>query len=153
MGKNNEGNWLKLKDQVNGLLDKGCSFEGKISFDGTVQINGDFSGEIVSEGTLVVGQDANIQGNVFVNTLVCYGTVRGKVEAKNRIEIHLPSVVTANIITKTLLIEEGAVFQGQCHMNHESAEKNISSEKTTNGSVASSHSVQNGDTPSFAEAI
>ena len=153
MGKNNEGNWLKLKDQVNGLLDKGCSFEGKISFDGTVQINGDFSGEIVSEGTLVVGQDANIQGNVFVNTLVCYGTVRGKVEAKNRIEIHLPSVVTANIITKTLLIEEGAVFQGQCHMNYESAEKNISSEKTTNGNGASIHSVQNGDASSFAEAI
>ncbi len=110
--------WLKSKDQINGLLDKGCSFEGKIVFDGTVQINGDFTGEIISDGTLVVGQDARLSGKVFVDTLICYGTIEGKVDAKTRIEIHIPSVVTADISTKGLVIEEGALFQGHCHMHH-----------------------------------
>ena len=119
MGKNNHGGWLKgNKDQVNGLLDRGCSFEGKISFDGTVQINGDFTGEITSEGTLVVGQEARVSGQVKVDTLICYGTADGHVDAKNRIEIHVPSVVTADIKTKSLSIDEGALFQGRCDMHH-----------------------------------
>lgn len=134
MGKDN-GSWVKGKDQINGLLDKGCSFEGKISFDGTVQINGEFSGEICSEGTLVVGQEARVSGQIKVDTLICYGTLNGKVEAKNRIEIHVPSVVTADIATKTLSIDEGALFQGNCHM-HQAAKSDLLSEAerpVTNG--------------------
>ena len=110
--------WLKSKDQISGLLDKGCSFEGKIVFDGTVQINGEFTGEIQAEGTLVVGQEAKLSGKISVDTLVCYGCVDGKVEAKSRIEIHVPSVVTADISTRSLVIEDGALFQGHCHMQH-----------------------------------
>ncbi|OGQ05913.1 MAG: hypothetical protein A2W61_07770 [Deltaproteobacteria bacterium RIFCSPLOWO2_01_44_7] len=116
--------WLKSKesskDQVNGLLDKGCSIDGKIVFDGTVQINGEFTGEIQSEGTLVVGQEAKLSGTIKVDTLICFGTINGKVEAKNRIEIHIPSIVTADIHTKGLLIEEGAFFQGNCTMQQAS---------------------------------
>lgn len=118
---NKKDGWIKGKEQINGLLDKGCSFEGKIAFDGTVQINGEFSGEIASEGTLVVGQEARVAGKIHVDTLICYGTVDGKVEAKTRIEIHVPSVVTADIATKSLRIEEGALFQGHCHMHQETA--------------------------------
>lgn len=116
MSKNSNGGWLKNKDQINGLLDKGCSFEGKIAFDGTVQINGEFTGEITSEGVLVVGQDARVSGEVKVDTLICYGTINGKVEAKSRVEIHVPSVVTADITTRTLTIAEGSLFQGHCNM-------------------------------------
>lgn len=115
--------WIKGKDQINGLLDRGCSFEGKIVFDGTVQINGDFSGEISSDGTLVIGQEARVSGQVFVDTLICYGTVDGKVDAKSRIEIHLPSVVTADISTKSLMIADGALFQGHCYMHHAASAK------------------------------
>jgi len=118
MSKGN-GSWLKSKDQVNGLLDKGCNFEGKITFDGTLQINGDFNGEISSDGTLVVGQDAHIKGDFYVDTLVCYGTIEGKVDAKTRIEVHVPSVVRADLTTRTLVIAEGAVFQGHSFMHQE----------------------------------
>ncbi|MDO8493764.1 MAG: polymer-forming cytoskeletal protein [Deltaproteobacteria bacterium] len=117
MAKNNEASWLK-NEQVNGLLDKGCAFEGKVTFDGTLQINGEFTGEIISEGTLVVGQEARVSGKVKVDTLICYGAIDGSVEAKNRIEIHVPSVVTADIATKTLVVEEGSLLQGNCNMRH-----------------------------------
>lgn len=128
--------WIKGKDQINGLLDKGCSFEGKIVFDGTVQINGDFTGEVSSDGTLVIGQDARVSGQVFVDTLICYGTMDGKVDAKSRIEIHVPSVVTADISTKCLSISEGALFQGHCHMHH--ASDKIESLPKVSGKGASS---------------
>lgn len=119
------GTMGKNRDQINGLLDKGCSFDGKIVFDGTVQINGEFSGEITSEGILIVGQDARVSGNVKVDTLICYGTVTGKVDAKTRVEIHVPSVVTADITTRTLSIAEGALFQGHCNMHQEAKQDSV----------------------------
>lgn len=146
MGKTNGGGWLKSKDQINGLLDRGCSFDGKIVFDGTVQINGEFTGEIVSEGTLVIGQEARVSGVVKVDTLICYGTVNGKVEAKNRIEIHVPSVVTADISTKSLVIEDGSLFQGNCNMHH-------SADKVEENQEHSENVVTNGGDTAHPESV
>lgn len=104
-------------DQVNGLLDKGCAFEGKLTFDGTVQINGDFHGEVYSDGTLVVGTEARVQAKIFVDTLIVYGKVTGQIEAKSRVEMHVPAAVTADLKTKNLSIEDGVIFQGTCQMD------------------------------------
>lgn len=108
-------------DQLNGLLDKGCSFEGKLTFDGTVQINGDFQGEIFSDGTLVIGNDAKVKAKMFVDTLIIYGKAEGEIEAKSRVEMHVPAVVVANVNTKSLSIEDGVIFEGRCHMEHGNA--------------------------------
>jgi cytoskeletal protein CcmA (bactofilin family) len=104
-------------DQVNGLLDKGCSFEGKLTFDGTVQINGNFQGEAYSDGTLIVGNDAHVEGNIFVDTLIVYGSVQGSIEAKSRLEMHVPAVIVADVKTKVLSVEDGVIFQGKCQMD------------------------------------
>lgn len=113
-------------DQVNGLLDKGCAFEGKLTFDGTVQINGDFRGEIYSDGTLVVGAEARVKGAIFVDTLIVYGKIDGKIEAKSRIEMHVPAVAIADIKAKQLSIEEGVIFQGTCQMDRAVATTSVS---------------------------
>lgn len=113
MGKNKESG------QVNGFIDRGCSFEGKLMFDGTVQINGDFRGEVLSDGTLVVGSDANLNARVQVDTIVIEGAVQGLIEAKTKIELRNGSRLVANIITPSLVIEDGALFQGQCQMMSE----------------------------------
>jgi cytoskeletal protein CcmA (bactofilin family) len=112
-------------DQVNGLLDKGCSFEGKLTFDGTVQINGNFQGEVYSDGTLIVGNDAHIEGGVFVDTLVIYGSVQGTIDAKSRVELHVPATVVSDIKTRTLSVEEGVVFQGKCQMDVPGAKREL----------------------------
>ena len=113
-------------DQVNGLLDKGCSFEGKLTFDGTVQINGDFRGEVFSDGTLVVGTEGRVNAKIAVDTLVVYGKVEGQIEAKSRIEMHVPALVTADIKTRNLSVEDGVVFQGSCHMERANESVTIS---------------------------
>lgn len=109
-------------DQLNGLLDKGCSFEGKLTFDGTVQINGDFTGEIYSDGTLVVGNDARVNAKIYVDSIVTYGKVEGEIEAKNKVEMHVPAVVVAKVNTRSLSIEDGVIFEGQCHMERSGVE-------------------------------
>ncbi len=117
-------------DQVNGLLDKGCSFEGKLTFDGTVQINGDFRGEIFSDGTLVVGTEAHVEAKIYVGTLIIYGKVQGHIEAKTRIEMHVPAMVTADLKSKHLSIEDGVIFQGTCQMERQAEATEAAVEST-----------------------
>lgn len=113
-------------DQVNGLLDKGCSFEGKLTFDGTVQINGNFQGEVYSDGTLIIGNDAHVEGGIFVDTLIAYGSVQGTIEAKSRVELHVPATIISDIKTKVLSVEDGVVFQGKCQMDRPETTRGLS---------------------------
>lgn len=113
-------------NQMNGLLDRGCSFRGKLTFDGSVQINGDFEGEIFSDGTLIVGPEARVNAKISVSTLVVYGQVQGEIDAKTRIEMHTPAKVRANLSTPRLSMEEGVLFLGQCHMEPEQVSQPLS---------------------------
>lgn len=110
------GRTSKDPGQINGLIDKGCSIEGKFTFDGTVQINGDFRGEILSDGTLIVGPESQIDARIQVDTIVVEGTIHGTVEAKTKIELRSGCKLIADIIAPSLMIEDGAMFQGQCQM-------------------------------------
>jgi len=101
---------------MNGLLEKGCEFEGKLTFEGTVRINGSFSGEIFSEGTLVIGEGAVIDAKMEVGSVIIHGQVSGSITAQDRIEMHAPAVIRGDIAAKTLVIEEGVIFEGSCAM-------------------------------------
>lgn len=122
-GKKNEGTAANAIpfNQMNGLLDRGCSFRGKLTFDGSVQINGDFEGEIFSDGTLIIGPEARVNAKIGVGSLVVYGQVQGEIDAKTKVEMHSPAKIRANVATPRLSIEEGVLFLGQCHMEPEAA--------------------------------
>jgi len=130
MGKGN-----KDAGQINGLIDRGCTVEGKLTFDGTVQINGDFRGEILSDGTLIVGADAKINAKILVDTIVIEGGVEGQVEAKQKIELRRGATLIGDVTSPALVIEEGAVFHGRCQMLT-GTPREISGEMATPGHAA-----------------
>jgi cytoskeletal protein CcmA (bactofilin family) len=111
MGRNNRD-----ANQINGLIDRGCSVVGKLTFDGTVQVNGDFTGEILSDGTLIVGPEAKISAKVQIDTIIIEGNIEGTIEAKQRVELRNGSTLVGDIISPALVVEEGAVFQGRSQM-------------------------------------
>ena len=111
MGRNH-----KDPGQINGLIDRGCNFEGKLMFDGTVQINGDFRGEVLSDGTLIVGPEAKLSAQIQIDTLIVEGNVEGTIEAKQRVELRRGANLIGDIITPSLVIEDGAIFQGRSQM-------------------------------------
>lgn len=115
---------------ISGLLEKGCEFEGKLTFEGTVRINGKFTGEIFSEGTLVVGEGAAIDGKVDVGSIIIHGEVRGNIVAHDRIEMHTPAVVEGDIGAQTLVIDEGVIFEGSCSMGKRATVHNLEGVKT-----------------------
>jgi cytoskeletal protein CcmA (bactofilin family) len=98
------------------FIDQGSSFEGKLSFKDTVRIDGHFSGQISSENTLVVGETGVIEANVRSQIVVISGTVAGDIVAAAKVIIHKTGRVDGNIETPSLVMEDGAVINGQLKM-------------------------------------
>src|SRR5437763_10708756 len=103
--------------ELNALLGKGSQFEGKLLFEGTVRIDGKFSGEIVSTDTLIVGEGAEVKATVRVGTLVCLGDYQGEATASKAIELKAPAKVRGNLTTASIVIERGVFFDGTCKMD------------------------------------
>jgi cytoskeletal protein CcmA (bactofilin family) len=104
------------KEEINAFLGKDTEFEGKFSFTGAVRIDGKFTGEIESSGTLIVGETAMIKSQIHVADMIISGEVDGDVVAENKIEISVPGKLFGNIQTPKLVIEEGVIFEGKCKM-------------------------------------
>jgi cytoskeletal protein CcmA (bactofilin family) len=102
--------------EISTLLGRGATFDGKLTFEGTVRIDGTFKGEVFSDGTLVVGQDARVEAKIEVGEIVVVGTIVGNIKATRSIEIHAPGRVHGDLITPTLQIEKGAIFNGRSLM-------------------------------------
>lgn len=100
----------------NAILDRGSEFEGKLTFEGTVRIDGKFKGEIISDAKLVIGESGKVDANISVDSISVSGQVNGDIKAKTKVEIHAPAVVRGNIEAASLIIEEGAIFEGSCSM-------------------------------------
>ncbi len=107
------------KDEINAFLGSGTSYEGKLSFQGSVRIDGAFTGEITSEGTLIVGKDAKVQGQLRVGQLIISGGFQGDVHAAKKVVLHKTANLLGSVQTPSLVIEEGAVMEGQVMMGSE----------------------------------
>jgi len=119
--KNGKGGSM-AKDEINAFLGAGTSYEGKLHFEGSVRIDGTFQGEVSSEGTLVVGQDAKVQGLIHVGQLVLSGALRGTVEAREKVVLHRSAHLVGCVSTPSLVMEEGAVLEGRVSMGTEPVE-------------------------------
>ena len=107
---------LRTDQQVSTILDKDSSFEGKMTFEGAVIINGKFKGEVFSDGHLIIGEGGYVEGKVEIGSIQIQGEVRGNILAKEKIEILAPAVVQGDISAPNLIIKEGAIFEGNCSM-------------------------------------
>ncbi len=102
--------------ELNGFLDKGTFFKGEVTFKNLLRVDGKLNGVVRSNETLVIGEDADVEGEIFVGTCVINGKFKGKIEAKNKIEIHSKAKVEGEIKTPVLEVREGGVFNGNCIM-------------------------------------
>ena len=114
---------------LNALLGRGSEFEGKLTFEGTVRIDGKFTGTIVTNDVLVVGEGAKVSAEISCGTVIVHGEINGNVRAKTAVELHHPAKMRGNIETPSLMIEKGVTFEGQAKM--EGIDKGGSSVKST----------------------
>ncbi len=109
----------KKQNEINAFLGRDTEFQGKLAFTGAVRIDGRFQGEILTEGTLIVGESASIESDIHASHIIVSGEIRGNIVADDRIEIHAPGKVYGNIHAPTVVIDEGVVFEGHCRMRRD----------------------------------
>lgn len=119
---------------VNAFIGKNSEFVGKLTFDGTVRIDGKVDGEIFSKGTLIIGPGALIKAKINVDVVILSGTLQGNIFAKKRVELRAPGKLFGNIATPSLIVEQGVIFEGNCKMENLPPESEI--EKETKGPAA-----------------
>lgn len=99
-----------------GFLEKGVRLEGKLETTGTFRIDSAMKGTLISSETLILGENATIEGQIEGNYIIIAGRFDGTIHAKGKVEIQTKAIVTGEIHTPCLIIEPGAVFDGRCHM-------------------------------------
>lgn len=107
--------------ELNGFLDAGSHMQGELHFEQTFRIEGRLTGQVVSEGDLVVGEKGEVEGEIRVGRAMITGTVRGLIRATRRVEIGPGGRVTADIETPSLVVDDGALFEGNCRMSRSAA--------------------------------
>lgn len=109
----NEENALS---HVTAILDAGASFEGKLTFEGTVQIGGSFKGEIFTNDIIVINEGAFVDAQIEADTIIINGRVEGNLFARRKVIMHPPAIFKGTVTTPSLKIEEGVVFEGASYM-------------------------------------
>lgn len=104
-------------------MGENTSFNGTLTFQGTVRIDGKFEGEVITDDTLIIGETGEITAEIRAGTIICKGKIKGVIVATKRIEIYSTSEILGDIRTPSLYVEAGGVFDGNCDMS--SNEKKI----------------------------
>ncbi len=111
---------IKLKglvsEELNGFMDEGTEFLGELRFRNTFRVDGRLRGRIVSENTLVVGESARVEADIDCGVVSIKGQVVGRVQGRQRIELLAGARVQGTLVSPKLVIEDGAVFEGDCEM-------------------------------------
>ncbi len=104
-------------EDISAFVGKGVEFKGTISYSGTVRIDGCLDGEIHTDGTLLVGEEAVIQAKITAGTIVSKGKITGDVVAKDRVKLRAPAVMNGSVKTPMLSMEDGVLFNGGLEMS------------------------------------
>ncbi|MDR1945928.1 MAG: polymer-forming cytoskeletal protein [Desulfovibrio sp.] len=113
-----------VKDDFTAFLGSGTEYRGQLTFKGTVRIDCRFTGDITSDGKLILGKEARLEGTVAVKELVVHGSLTGEALVSRRTILHQEAKVTGTLTTPALIMEEGSLLQGELRMGKE-AEDNL----------------------------
>jgi cytoskeletal protein CcmA (bactofilin family) len=104
-------------DRVNTIIGKDTTFNGTLEVAGTLRVDGILKGQVNVTDTVAVGPTGQVDANVKTKNAVISGSVKGNIHATEKVELQAKANITGDLTTKALVIEQGAVFHGNCNMN------------------------------------
>ena len=102
---------------VNSIIGEGSDFKGEFKINGLLRIDGHFQGTIETDGKVLIGQTGEAVTDIKARLVVVGGNVRGNIFATERVIFLSTGVINGNIITPSLIMEEGVQFEGNCTIN------------------------------------
>ncbi|WP_238480347.1 bactofilin family protein [Mangrovibacterium lignilyticum] len=115
----------EVNNQVINLIGKGTVITGEIKSEGDIRIDGELTGNITSNGRVVIGDTGKVNGEVFCKNCEVAGYVKGKMKIEQLITLKATSTVLGEISSDKLSIEPGSVFSGNCTMGNQLKDEKI----------------------------
>jgi cytoskeletal protein CcmA (bactofilin family) len=104
------------KDEVT-IIGAGVVLEGKLSSNGNIRIDGAINGDIIANGSVTVGETGEITGEIKAEVISIGGKVTGSINSKEKAVLESKAVLKGDIVTKILVVEAGAIFDGSSKMS------------------------------------
>lgn len=106
----------KSMGRVDTIIGQEASLRGSFNSKRTIHVDGEVYGNVTSEDGVIVGEKGMIRGNLTARSVVIGGKVKGNINASQRLELQGSAQVEGDISTPDLIIEDGAMFEGNCQM-------------------------------------
>jgi cytoskeletal protein CcmA (bactofilin family) len=108
------------KDEVT-IIGAGVVLEGKLSSNGNIRVDGAINGDITANGNVTVGESGEITGEIKAEVISIGGKVTGGIHSKEKAVLESKAVLKGDIVTKILVVEAGAIFDGNSKMSDKGA--------------------------------
>ena len=103
-------------------LTAGSKIVGNITADSDFRIDGTIEGELNCTGKVIIGEGGKVKGTVNCANAEIMGTMEGKVTCSQQLNLRANGKINGDVITKTLIVEPGAIFNGTCSMGTKAQE-------------------------------
>ena len=111
------------REQTDTLIGKETVLEGKVESEASLRIEGKVKGNVHCEGDCTVGEQGEIEADIHAHSVIIAGKVKGNVYAKEKLHVLSSGKLEGNISAARLIMEEGALFNGQSDMKADSGSK------------------------------
>ncbi len=113
---------------INSIVGDGTKFVGDLELNGLLRIDGDFIGNIRTEGKVLIGKNGRAECTIVADTVVIGGVVKGDIISKGKVVILSTGMLIGNVSTPRLISEDGVILNGLCMIsNPEDAKLSLSS--------------------------
>jgi len=102
--------------KVDSIIGPDASLRGNYNSKNSVHVDGEIYGNLTCEEGIIVGEKGMIRGNLIARTILVGGKIKGNITATERMELQMTAHVMGDLSTPRLIIEEGALFEGNCQM-------------------------------------
>ncbi len=109
----------QINAKISSVIGSDMVVDGNIRAKEAVRVEGSVTGDVETEGALIISASGKVKGNVKGSSIIIGGSLEGDLCSGGRTEVVSTGKVIGNIRTKSLVVDENAVFQGQCTMNAE----------------------------------
>jgi len=103
-------------DEIDTIIGPGTKFDGNIEATGIVRVDGAFTGNIITKGDIIIGDNGKVDGTMSARNIVIAGVINANISCSEKLEIKSQGKVNGDIAVKSIIIEENAVFNGTCLM-------------------------------------
>ncbi len=106
----------EISNELN-LIGTGTIIEGKLRSRGNIRIDGKINGELFASESVSVGSSGEIEGSVSAKNISIGGKVKGSITVQEKLVLENKAIVSGDIRAAKLVIDEGAIFDGNCTMS------------------------------------